>query len=78
VDCGAGKCTATCQGMDGACGDVSCNGSCQCDVSCDLVNNVCPNSMSCPDPQGGASNECEDTFGTCDSSQTPNRCRKCP
>ena len=77
LNCGAGKCEATCQGMEGACDNVNCDSSCQCDVACDLTANICPGSMACPDPNGGQVNECEDTFGRCDSSQTPSRCRKC-
>jgi hypothetical protein len=76
VACGSGKCTATCQGMDGACNDVVCDNSCQCDINCDVATNICPN-MTCPDPNGGVVDECEDTAGRCDSSETPNRCRKC-
>ena len=76
LTCGTGQCSATCQGADPACGDVSCSNSCQCDVSCDLTNNECPATMTCPQPPGGT-DLCQDTFGTCDSSQTPNKCRKC-
>jgi hypothetical protein len=77
MTCGSGKCTATCLGLDAACGDIACGGSCQCDVNCDVGSNTCPDNMTCPDPQGGQANECEDTFGACDSSQNVNRCRKC-
>jgi hypothetical protein len=56
---------------------VSCASSCRCDVTCDVAGNQCPSSMSCPDPNGNPVDECEDTFGRCDSSLDLMRCRKC-
>lgn len=79
LNCGAGKCLATCMGIEGACGNVACGNSCQCDVNCDLAGNQCPSNMTCPDPNGGQVDECEDlTTGRCDSSKTPQRCQECP
>jgi hypothetical protein len=70
-----GKCTATCMGADGACGNVSCAGSCQCDVNCDAASNTCPATMICPDPSGP--DVCVDTMQACDSTVNTNKCQKC-
>ncbi len=77
LSCGTGKCQATCTGIDGACDNIECGNSCQCDVGCDIGTNTCPGCMPCPDPTGGQANECEDTFGICDSAQNTSRCQKC-
>ena len=77
LTCGTGKCTATCGGLLGACDSINCGNSCQCDVSCDDMSNICPNTMTCPQPPGGQ-NQCESTItGACTSSKTPNKCQKC-
>ena len=58
LTCGTGECQATCTGgglMTSACGNVDCESSCKCDVSCNDLTNPCPTTMICPDRAPGAS-----------------------
>jgi hypothetical protein len=81
MTCGAGQCLATCQGSgagaDSSCGAVSCASSCQCDVECDGVTNICPASMTCP--AAPMQEKCTETGADgdrCDADFKP-QCKSC-
>ena len=72
VNCGAGKCTATCTGFS-ACRGFDCSGSCACDVTCN------PNVSACFDP--GVTCPLSTTFNSCDTglgcTSQPLGCHNC-